>query len=93
MKTRIAVIALCAMGALLLGCEKKTETAAGSAEGAPPPAASSATVASAAPSASAAPVVPDEPPTEARAERKAATEITKANYKAELAKVEKEIGQ
>jgi hypothetical protein len=85
------VIALGAAGALFLGCEKKSEP---SATGAPEAAVASAapSVASAAPSASAAPEKPDEPPTEVRAERKAATEITKANYKAELTKIEKEIG-
>lgn len=36
--------------------------------------------------------VPDEPPTERRAERKAATEITRSNYKTELSKIEKEVG-
>jgi hypothetical protein len=49
-----------------------------------------ASVASAAPSASAAP--DDTPPTEEKADRKAAREITNANYKAELTKIEKEIG-
>jgi hypothetical protein len=45
-----------------------------------------------APPTSATPEPADVPPTEQKADGKAAREITPANYKAELAKVQKEIG-
>ena len=69
-----------------VGCEKKSPDVSASVA---PSAASTPAPASAAPSAD----ISDTPPSEARAEARAATEITKANYKAELTKVEKEIGQ
>ena len=94
--TRSHWFAACLGAALLGGCSKDSahETAAmadaGAAMGAVPDA--SAALPSAMASGSAAPEIEDTPPTERRAEGKAVSEITRANYKSELTKIEKELG-
>ena len=78
----------------LAGCSKTSSSEAtvdaGQAAGASAIASVSAPVAS--PSAAATEDFDTPPPSEKKADHKAAREITKANYKAELTKIEKEIG-
>jgi hypothetical protein len=91
---RWTVLVLAAIAAT--GCEKKESAveadaghlAVASASASAAPSASAAASATAAASA----FTPDTPPAERKAEGKAVREITKANYKGELTKIEKEIG-
>jgi hypothetical protein len=83
------------VAAASVGACGKSETpeAPGATDPAPALASAPRSVAFAAASATVPPAVTQqEPPSEERAGQKAANEITKANYKSELTKIEKEIG-
>jgi hypothetical protein len=97
MRARTLAVAALVATWLVVGCSKpSTEgaeggtAAASSASGAA--AAASASAAAAASASAAAAEPEDEPPNEHKADGKASREITKANYKTELTKMEKEIG-
>jgi hypothetical protein len=86
-----------ALALLAVACGKSSHETTATMDGGPEgmkgassPSASASTAASA-PSSAPTEEAEDQPPTETRAERKAATEITHSTYKAELKKIEKEL--